>query len=124
MIAALTTLLVMQVSIDHVVGVVAVRDSFVATADSMVVVSAMTVATIFRRGPGGIGFGYSYPVLVDMAFVNVVHVAIVQIVGVSFVLNCGMAAAGSVLVRVVVVGFAMWSHGEPPALDDFDDCLL
>lgn len=56
----------------------------------------------------------AYGMFVMMVSVLVVHVTIVQIVGVPFVLNRGMAAIGAmgmVTVVVVVVSFVIISHG-------------
>jgi len=48
---------------------------------------------------------------VMMVSVPVVHVPIVQIVGVPFMLNCGMAATGTMrMVAVVAVSFVLVGH--------------
>lgn len=53
----------------------------------------------------------AYGMFVMMVSVLVVHVTVVQIVGVPFVLNCGMAAIGAMgMVTVVAVSFVIISH--------------
>ncbi len=53
----------------------------------------------------------AYCMFVMMIFMLVVHVTVVQIVGVPFVLNRGMAAIGTMGMVAVVVSFVIVSHG-------------
>jgi len=53
----------------------------------------------------------AHGMFVMMIFMPVVHVTIVQIVGVPFVLNRGMAATGAMgMIAVVDVSFVIVSH--------------
>ena len=53
----------------------------------------------------------AHGMFVMMVSVLVVHVTIMQIVGVPLVLNCGMAAIGTMgMVTVVAVSFVIISH--------------
>ncbi len=53
----------------------------------------------------------AYCMFIMMIFMLVVQVAIVQIVGVPFVLNRGMTAIGTMGMVAVVVSFVIVSHG-------------
>jgi hypothetical protein len=104
-IVAVPVVRVMQVAVDEVVGVIAVRDGFVATATAVC-------------GPA-IGVAFAVPLwrasqrmsrvnrehmLIDVACVRVMHVAVVQVVGVVIMLHGHVTAIGAVLVCVVGVG--------------------
>ncbi len=54
----------------------------------------------------------AHGMFIMMISMLMVHVTVVQIVGVPFVLNCGMAAIGTMgMVTVVAVSFVIVSHG-------------
>jgi hypothetical protein len=101
---------VMQVSVDEVIGVIAVRNCFVPTAGAMLVpcrvsralMALSTFVRILRRD--------AQLVLVDVVSVDVVQVPVVQIIDVISVLNTGVAATCAVLVRMVFVDHVSLSH--------------
>jgi hypothetical protein len=103
-------LLMVQVSIDQVVGVIAMWDSFVSASRAVFVVSVVGLAFVPRLGDHRILDAHAQPVLVDVSFMNIVQMAVVQVVGVAFVFDGGVPASRTVLVRVVAVNFAFVCH--------------
>jgi len=91
----------MQVAIDQVIHMVAVRDHLMPTAGSVDVVGVVAGAAMGRGTDGGIGFADRNHMLIDMVAVGEVQVAIVQIIDVAIVTNGGMAAIWTVLVGMI-----------------------
>jgi hypothetical protein len=102
-VVAVVTMGVMQMTIDQIVRVVAVRDSLVATARPMTVRSVVSTATMIGRTTVGIRSAYRKCVLVHMILVWMMQMSIMQIVDVAIVTNSDVAAAGSVLMSVIGV---------------------
>ena len=92
---------VVQVAVDEVVDVIAVRHRLVAAA------RAVHVAAVVAGGRLGVSVGvlsrHLVRVLLDLGAVLVLQVALVQVVDVVTMLDGGVAAAGAVLVGVVAV---------------------
>jgi hypothetical protein len=109
-IVTLTTTLVMQMSADYVVGVVAMGDGFVAAPGPMLVFDGMTSAVVPRCMFRRIGSAHRNYVIVDMIAVKIVHVAVVQVVRVSLVLDAAVSAPWPVPMRMVAVSVALLSH--------------
>ncbi|XSC47640.1 hypothetical protein ACF1BQ_020745 [Bradyrhizobium sp. RDT10] len=103
MVIAVVTMGVMQMTIDQIVRVVAVRDSLVATARPVTVRSVVSTATMIWRATVWIRGAYRKRVLVHMILVWVMQMSIMKIVDVAIVTNSDVAAAGSVLMRVIGV---------------------
>lgn len=106
---------VMQVAVDEVVDMVAVRYCFMAA--TWAVYMAGVVAAAFVLGSASIwvlGADFN-DVLVDMVAVRVMEVAIVQVIDVVAVFDGGVAAVFAVLVvMMVVVGKVAVAHGFSP----------
>lgn len=98
----------MEPAVHEVIGVVSVRDGFMAAAGAVdmrgVVRAGRRLATI------RIGGVHGQRVLVVMPFMRVMQMTVVQIVDVSVVLDGGVAAAGAVLMMVILVGVMMLGH--------------
>jgi hypothetical protein len=108
----MVTVRVMQMTLDQVVRVVAVGDSLVATTGPMTVRSVVSAAAVIGRTTVWIRRAYRKRVLVHMILVGVMQMSIMQIVDMAIVTNGGVAAAGSVLVRVIGVNrMIVGSHG-------------
>jgi hypothetical protein len=88
-----------QFSVDNIVNMVTMGNGFV-TASGTVLVGA---AIVLGRTCGGIGCVYRDYVFVDMAFVRMVNVPVVEVVGVALVLDGSMPATRSVLMRMAVM---------------------
>ena len=99
MVVAVVTVRMVQMAIDEVIDVVAMRHRFVAAAGAMHVAVAVMVGGADVRVGGADGDG----VFIDVVAVRVVQVAVVQVINVAFVLDGGVAAACAVLVFVVGV---------------------
>ena len=93
---AVVAVRVMQAAIDEKVDVVAVRHGFVAAAGAVHVAWLVTGAR--GRAAFGVGVGDGDGVLLHAAFMRVVQVAFLQVVHVAVVADGGVAAAGAVLI--------------------------
>jgi hypothetical protein len=92
---------VMEVSIDQVVHVIAMRNRFVATSGPMHVGSIMTPAAVLRRAPVRIGRWDFDDMFVDVVAVHVMQLPVMQVVDVTVVADGGMPAIGAMNVWMV-----------------------
>lgn len=99
-----------QVTGDKVIRVVAMRNGLVAAVQSMRMAGVVAFAIMTIGAGGRVLCAYLKPVLIDVAFVRVVEVAIVQKVSVPVVLNGRVAAIGFVLMGVVLVDRMLFEH--------------
>jgi len=100
--------------IDEIVHMLAVRNLFMAAIGAVDVIRG--VRSAYWRAPVRIRAAHGDDVLVNVVAVRVMKVPVVQVVDVSVVLNCGVAATGSVLMLVRWVRLVIF-HSEtvPPA---------
>lgn len=103
MVVAVVTMRVMQMTINQIIRMVAVRDSLVATARSMTVRSVVSPTPMIGGAAVWIRSAYRKHVLVHMILMRMMQMAIMQIVDVAIVTNSEVAAARSVLMRVIDV---------------------
>ena len=101
MIVAVVAVLVVQATVDDVVGVIAVRYGFVAATFAVNV----AVAGVNRMAAVRVGFIDAQCMLVVVAVVLMVQVAVVQIIDVAFVFDGSVAAVCAVNVIMMLVGF-------------------
>jgi hypothetical protein len=94
---------VMQVALDQIVGVIAVRHARVSTAGAVDVVGGVAGAAVVRRALRRVGRVDGDRVLIDVIAVKVVQVPIVEIVDVTGVLDREVTAVGTVDVVVALV---------------------
>ena len=111
MVVAVGPVGMMEVSVDEVVDVVAVRDRFVATAGAVDVSGIVRSAGVLRGAISRVGCRQSNAVLVDVAVMEMVQVTIVQVVDVVVVAHGGMAAARFVLMGMLGMN-GTGGHGE------------
>jgi hypothetical protein len=97
---------VMEMTVDEIVDVVAVRDCFVAATGAVDMGGVMSATGVFRGAGGRVERRESDAVFVDVAVMQVVQMTIVEIVDVIVVPDGGVAAAGFVLVRMFGMGGA------------------
>jgi hypothetical protein len=102
-VVAVATVWMVQMATDQVVRVVAVRHRFVTAARVVLVTRLVTVTSMVGSAGVGVRIRNYQGMIVVMALVLVVHVAVVQIVGVTVVFHGSVAAARAVLVFVVFV---------------------
>ena len=101
-------------AVHQIVHVIAVRDNFMPTVRAVDVIGLMRSAvvvgctTILVCLPG---FQF---VFVHMVSMNVVQMAVVQIIGVSIVLDSRVATIGAVDMDMPVMSFAGFRHGDSP----------
>lgn len=100
MVVAVAAVGVMQVAIDQVIDVVAMRHRLVAATGAMNVAGLMGTAVVIRRATVRVGRGDLNHVLVDMVAVRMMEMPIVQMIHVTRMAYGGMAAAGAVLMRM------------------------
>ena len=100
---AMIAVLVMQTTVDQVIDMVAVGDSFMSATFSV----NMACTGIERDTGIGVGFIYRQGVFVVMAVVLVVQMAVVQVVGMAVMFDGGMTAAAAVNMGVVVMDGAV-----------------
>lgn len=104
-VVAMIAMRMVEMPIDKVVHVIAVRHDLMSASRPMHVSRLMTPAAMRRRALIGVVRVYLDRVLIDMIAVGMMEMAIMQIVGVVAVTNGGMAAAGTM--PVIVIGM-MW----------------
>ena len=108
MIIAVIAVWMMEVSIDEIVDVIAVGNRFVTTAGSMDVSIFVAGLVVMILTAIRVGFGHRDDVLFDYSVgFLVMEVAVVEIVDVITMFECGMAAVSTVLVIMVGVDFAI-----------------
>jgi hypothetical protein len=117
MIVAMAAMRVMQMAIDEIIDVIAVRDRLVAAAGAVFVVLGVAAAVVSRRAGGRVLAADAQAVFLDPFGAHVVQVAVVQVVDVALMLDGGVATRRAVL--VIVLGMKGSSHGETPFLDRF-----
>lgn len=94
---------VVQVAVDEIVHVVAVRDGFVSAAVAVDVARFVSVAGVVGRADGGMGVAHLDAVLVDVVFMRKMQMAVVEVIHVIAVLDRGVTAAWAVdVVRMMV----------------------
>ena len=107
MVVAVPAVCVVQVAIDDVVGVVAMRDRVVTARRTVDVIRRVAARAVRRRAGVGVCATDRQRVLVDMACVRVVKMPVVQEVLVPVVLDLFVAAARPVLMVVAFVGLVI-----------------
>lgn len=94
---------VVQVTINQVADVVAMRDSLVTAARAMHMSRFMSVAAMIRGADIRIAIANLNHMLVHVIFVRMMQVTIMQIVDVVAMLDGGMPAARPMFVRMIGV---------------------
>lgn len=96
----------------QIVGMVAVRHSFMATLRSVLVRLFVAIAGVVRSTDGLIGVGIFEHTFVNVITVHMVQMTVVQVIGMILMLDCSMATGGPVFVLVPGVSCAV--HGNNP----------
>jgi hypothetical protein len=102
----MAVVLVVEMAVDQVIDMVAMRHRFMAAASAVHVGGVVTAAGVAAGAGGGIGAGDLNGVFVVMTVVGVVEMAVVEVVDVVTMLDGGMAAARAVLVGMICVCIA------------------
>lgn len=94
---------VVQVSFHEIIHVIAVRNSFVGAGLAVGVVGGVLTAVVLRRTRLGMGGADRHAVVVYVVVVDMMQVAVVEVIRVVSVSHPAMAAPRSVLVAVSFV---------------------
>jgi hypothetical protein len=110
-IVAVVAVGMVQVAVNQVIDVVAVGDRFMTAAGPVLVVLGMVAAIMGGRASGGIGAADGDSMFLDLIAGGMVQMAVVEIIDVAVMFQGLVAAAGTMLVRVVGVSVC---HGSVP----------
>jgi len=102
-VVAVVAVRVVQMTINEVVRVVAMRYGFVSAAGAVYMSRFVAVAVMIWGADVRVGGADGDGVFIDVVAVRMVQVSVVQVINVAFVLDGGVAAACAVLVFVIGV---------------------
>lgn len=105
MVVAVIAARAVQVTADQIVGVIAMRNAFVAAAGAVLVTLVVRRAFMGRCAGRSVGSAYIHGVIIDMIAMHVVHVTVVKVAIVIAMFNCLVTTAVSVLMIVLAVYF-------------------
>ena len=108
MVVAVPRVRVMEVTRDEIVDVVAVRDGLVTTSGRVLVPLLMPSTGVVRRASGRVGLAHVKLMLVDVTIVRVMKMAIVEVVDMVAVPDCGVPAR--VAMNVFMIGMGAVRH--------------
>ena len=108
-----------QVALHQIVHMVAVRDGFMPTVRAVDVVGLMRSAVVVGCTTILVGFAGFQFVFVHMVSVKVVQMAVVQIIGVSIVLDSRVTTIGTVDMGMPFMSYAGFRHDDSPLADGF-----
>ena len=103
MIVAVIPIRVVQMPVNQVVQMAVVRHCFVAAVGAVLVVRCMTGTLVAICTLGWVGRTYIKGVLIHVALMRAVQVSVMEVINMIVVLNCSVAAAVSVLMRMILV---------------------
>ena len=102
---------VVQMPIDEIVDMALMRYRLVSAAGTMDMAGFMTGTAMIRRAGVGVGLRHLDHMLVHVVAMRMVQMAIMQIVDMVAVPQCGVTAAGAMRVAMVgVVGLRTATH--------------
>jgi hypothetical protein len=102
-IVAMIPMRMMQVAVDQIIDMIAMRHRLVTAIRTVLVIARMAAAIMIRRALVGIAGAHVDGVFVEVILMRVMKVAIMEIVHVIAVLYRGVAAARTMLVGMVVM---------------------
>ena len=103
MVIAMTIVRMMEMSIDQIINMVAMRNCLMSTVRPMHMLRRVSGAFMLRRAVLRIGRGYANHMFIDMAFMRIMQMAIVQIINMVFVHDTGVAALGPMRMIMIFV---------------------
>jgi hypothetical protein len=111
MVIAMTVMRIMQMSADQIINMVAMRDCLMPTVRPMQMLGRMSGALMPRCAVLRIGRSYANHMFIDMAFMRMMQMAVVQIVDVAIVHDPHVAALGPMrMIVVFVLGRVTMAH--------------
>lgn len=114
MIIAVVTMRMVQVAIDQVVDVIAVRNRFMTAPRTMYVTRRMPIAAMLRCAGIGIYRSYLDDMLIHVVFMGMMQVTVMEVVNVVAMLDARMATIRAMLVGMISVRVA--AHDNLPAV--------
>jgi hypothetical protein len=102
-IVAVIAVRMMQMPVHEVIDMIAVRDCSMATIGAVLVSGFVALAAVLGSAIGRVGRAYGQGMLLHLGALDVVQVAILQIIDMALVYDAGVAAIWAMLVRVPVV---------------------
>jgi hypothetical protein len=112
MVVAVIAVGVMEVAVDQVVNVVAVRDGGMAAVGAVLVAFFVAGAGMLGSAIGRVGFVNGQGMLLNLVPFDVMQVAVVQVIDVAVVDDAGVATTWAVLVSMSLV---MVCHDQSPS---------
>jgi hypothetical protein len=105
----------MQVAINQIVHMVAMRHRFMAASGSMLVVCIVTSATMLRSALVGIGRADLDDMLIDMVAMHVMEMPVVEVVDMAVMQDGRMTAIRTMNMQMIgMLGVRACRHGMPP----------
>jgi hypothetical protein len=92
---------VVQMTVNQVIDMIAVRHHGMTAARTMDVIGGMAATTVGGRASGRVGAGNLHGVFLHLPTAGEVQMTIVKVIDVVAMTNAGMAAARPVLMRVI-----------------------
>jgi hypothetical protein len=105
MIITMALMRMMEVAIDQIVDMLAMRYGFMAAVRPVSMSLRMACTLMFRRAAFRIGRTDFYNMLIDMAAVRVMQVPVMQVIDVPVVHDAGMAAFRAMRMSMI---FMLW----------------
>lgn len=103
-------MVVMQMSADQVVDMIAVRNRLVAAIRAMLMSTLVVVAAVIRRAAIRIAIAYADPMLFYPIAADMMQMPVVQIIGVAVVPHCGVPTIRSMHMRMPFMRYRLLSH--------------
>lgn len=104
-------------SLDQVVYVISVRNSFVTASGSVYMGPIVCTAAVLWCAPVGIGCRHFNRMFIDVVAMHMVQMPVVKEINVVAVADCGMTAIGTVDVWMVAMLLTCANrHDQPPAV--------
>ena len=112
MIVAVSVVRMVQVPVDDVVHMITMGYGFVAAFATVGMLCIVPLTGVAIRAVRGVRGRHLKLVLVDVAFMRVMHVTVVQKVSVAVMLNSGMPTFGAMLVVVICMDCVVGCHDD------------
>jgi hypothetical protein len=106
-VVAVSLIWMMKVSFHEIVFMTPVRNRFMSTTSPMSVLGVMRAAGMARGTGGRIRAAFAQSMFIHVFSVTTVKMAVVQIIDVTFMLDGGVPAAWTMLMRMLIVGFVI-----------------
>jgi hypothetical protein len=96
-----------QVSFHKIIRVAAVRNRLMPAVCPMRVFPFMCSAAVIRSTSGWIGTTLTQSMFIHMSLMGAMKMSVVQIIDVTFVIDCSVAATGTMRMGVLIVRFVI-----------------